>query len=73
MPANPPDQPLPEWWSRLSPEDRATLQRIMGENWKPSGKAEDDIARVFAETRSRIREIEQRALKKLRGDDDDGK
>jgi DNA-directed RNA polymerase sigma subunit (sigma70/sigma32) len=73
MPGNTPegsDQPLPEWWRRLSPEDRAALQQIMGENWQPSGKPEEDIARVFAETQKRIREIEQRAMKKLRGDDD---
>jgi DNA-directed RNA polymerase sigma subunit (sigma70/sigma32) len=61
---------MPEWWSRLSPEDRATLRQIMGENWKPSASLEDDVARMYAETRNRIREIEQRALKKLRGDDD---
>jgi DNA-directed RNA polymerase sigma subunit (sigma70/sigma32) len=45
----------------------------MGESWKPSDKPEDDVARLFAETRGRIREIEQRALKKLRGDDNDDK
>ena len=68
-----PDEPLPEWWKRLSAEDRATLQRIMGENWRPSGKDEHDVAQMFAQTRTRIREIEERALRKLRGDDDDKK
>jgi len=68
-----PNQPLPDWWNKLSLEDRAALQRIMGESWKPSDKPEDEVARAFAETRGRIREIEQRALKKLRGDDNNDK
>lgn len=62
-----PKQPLPDWWKKLSPKDRATLQRIMGKRWRPSDNAMGDVARAFAETRSRIREIERRALKKLRG------
>ena len=58
---------LPEWWKKLSLKDRATLQRIMGKSWRPSDSAKSDVARAFVETRRRIREIEQRALKKLRG------
>ena len=68
-PPSAPDEPLPEWWNRLSAEDRATVQRIMREKWRPTGKTEDDIAEMFAKTRIRIREIEQRALRKLRGND----
>jgi DNA-directed RNA polymerase sigma subunit (sigma70/sigma32) len=68
-----PKQPLPEWWKKLSAKDRATLQRIMGKTWKPSNTAKGDVARAFAKTRSRIREIERRALKKLRGGDGNGR
>jgi DNA-directed RNA polymerase sigma subunit (sigma70/sigma32) len=61
------DEEPPEWWKRLTPEDQAFLRRIMGESWRPSGKAEQDVVRAFAETRRRIQDIEQRALRKLRG------
>jgi DNA-directed RNA polymerase sigma subunit (sigma70/sigma32) len=64
--SNVPDQPLPDWWNKLSPEERAAFQRIMGEHWRPGDKLEDDVAQALAETRSRIREIGERALKKLR-------
>jgi DNA-directed RNA polymerase sigma subunit (sigma70/sigma32) len=69
-PPTDPERELPEWWKRLTPEEQASLRRILGENWQPSEKAEEDIARAFEETHRRIRDIERRALKKLRGGDD---
>ena len=60
---------LPEWWQRLTPDEQASLRRIMGDNWQPSEDIEK-VGREFDIVRERIRQIEQRALKKLRGDDD---
>jgi DNA-directed RNA polymerase sigma subunit (sigma70/sigma32) len=72
-PVDSPDDDLPEWWKRLSPEEQAALRRVMGENWRPSHK--EEIQRAFDLTRERIRQIEQRALRKLRDSDggDDAK
>ena len=42
------------------------VHRILGKGWKPSGGTDDALARSYLETRRRIREIERRALKKLR-------
>jgi DNA-directed RNA polymerase sigma subunit (sigma70/sigma32) len=68
--ADSPEQSEPEWWKRLSEEERASFRRIMGENWQPSGTFEEETERAFLLTRDRIRDIERRALKKVRGDDD---
>jgi len=71
MSDTPPNEDLPEWWRQLSAEDQAFLQRIMGAGWKPS-RATEEVGRAFDITRERIRQIEQRALRKLRGRDNDG-
>lgn len=68
----PPNDDLPEWWKKLSAEEQASLRRIMGEGWQPSGSVEE-VGRAFDVTRERIRQIEERALKKLRGGGDDDK
>jgi DNA-directed RNA polymerase sigma subunit (sigma70/sigma32) len=62
-------EPEPEWWRRLPEDEKVILRRVLGENWRPSENAEKDVARAFDVTRQRIREIEQRALQKLRRDD----
>jgi DNA-directed RNA polymerase sigma subunit (sigma70/sigma32) len=67
---NAPDENTPEWWKGLSTEDRAFVQRLFGSEWRPDGP-EYEIARQFDETTKRIREIEKRALSKLRGGGDD--
>ena len=72
MPDTPPSDDLPDWWKQLTPEDQAFFRRIMGPNWRPSRDIED-VGRAFDITRERIRQIEERALKKLRrrgGDDE---
>jgi DNA-directed RNA polymerase sigma subunit (sigma70/sigma32) len=68
--ADTPDERGPEWWQRLTEEERAMFQRIMGKDWKPSGSREEETERAFLLTRDRIRDIERRALKKLRDDDE---
>jgi DNA-directed RNA polymerase sigma subunit (sigma70/sigma32) len=68
----PPKDNLPEWWKKLTAEEQATLRRIMGKDWKP-GATMEDVGRAFDVTRERIRQIEERALKKLRGGDDNDK
>ena len=68
MSDTPPDRPdddLPDWWKQLSADEQAALRRVMGEDWRPSRK--EEVERAFDLTRERIRQIEQRALKKLRG------
>ena len=71
-PRNSPADDLPDWWKRLSADEQAALRRVMGEDWRPSRK--EEVERAFDLTRERIRQIEQRALKKLRGrGGDDGK
>lgn len=65
----PPNDELPDWWKHLSAEEQAKLRRIMGPDWKPGAPIED-LGRAFDVTRERIRQIEERALKKLRGGDD---
>jgi DNA-directed RNA polymerase sigma subunit (sigma70/sigma32) len=67
---NEPDENAPDWWKGLSDEDRAFVQRLFGSQWRPDG-TEDEIWKQFEETRKRIREIEKRALSKLRGSGDD--
>lgn len=67
---NEPDENSPEWWKGLSDEDRAFIQRLFGSEWCPDG-TEDEIWKQFEEARKRIREIEKRALSKLRGGGDD--
>jgi len=67
--ANTPAAPEPEWWKRLSEEERAGFHRIFGEDWKPTGTLEEEMARAFLLTRDRIRDIERRALRKLRGEE----
>jgi DNA-directed RNA polymerase sigma subunit (sigma70/sigma32) len=64
-PPNRPDDDVPEWWKRLNAEEQAFLRRIMGKDWQPSRR--EEVERAFDLTRERIRQIEQRALKKLRG------
>ena len=70
MPDLPPNDDLPEWWKKLTAEEQAALRRVMGKDWQPSGAIED-VGRAFDITRERIRQIEERALKKLRGGGDD--
>jgi DNA-directed RNA polymerase sigma subunit (sigma70/sigma32) len=69
MSGTPPNDELPEWWKRLGPEEQARLRQIMGADWTP-GATMEDVGRQFDITRERIRQIEERALKKLRGGDD---
>ena len=69
MPDTPPNDELPEWWKKLSADEQAALRRVMGEDWQPG--AIEDVGRAFDITRERIRQIEERALKKLRGGGDD--
>jgi DNA-directed RNA polymerase sigma subunit (sigma70/sigma32) len=71
LPPERPDDELPEWWKQLSPDEQAALRRVMGENWRPSRK--EEVERRFDLTRERIRQIEERALRKLRGRGDDKK
>lgn len=56
---------LPDWWKKLSPEQQASVRRALGkdEDWQP---IHDAAAQQYEETRERIREIERRALEKLR-------
>ena len=63
---------MPDWWRKLSPKERTMVHRIMGKGWKPSGGADDALVRTYVETRRRIREIERRAIKKLRSRRNDG-
>jgi len=70
MPDMPPNDDLPEWWKKLTAEEQAALRRVMGKEWQPSDEIED-VGRTFDITRERIRQIEERALKKLRGSGDD--
>jgi DNA-directed RNA polymerase sigma subunit (sigma70/sigma32) len=72
MSDTPPNDDLPEWWKRLSAEEQASLRRIMGKDWQPSGTIEE-VGRAFDVTRERIRKIEERALRKLRGGGEDDK
>jgi DNA-directed RNA polymerase sigma subunit (sigma70/sigma32) len=69
--ADTPDEREPEWWKRLTDEERAMFQRIMGKDWKPTGSFEEETERAFLKTRDRIRNIERRALNKLRGEGED--
>jgi DNA-directed RNA polymerase sigma subunit (sigma70/sigma32) len=69
MSDTPPNDDLPEWWKQLNPDEQAFFRRIMGKNWRPSRGAED-VGRMLDVTRERIRQIEERALKKLRGGDE---
>ena len=64
-----PDEP-PEWWRRLTPEQQAFIRQLTGSDWRPNPTLEE-VGRLFDETRRRIREIEERALKKLRNGDGD--
>ena len=66
MSDTPPSDDLPEWWKQLSPQEQAFFRRIMGKDWRPS-QAAKEVGRMFDVTRERIRQIEERALKKLRG------
>ncbi len=72
MSDTPPNDDLPEWWKQLSAEEQAFFRRIMGNNWRP-GRTIEDVGRAFDLTRERIRQIEERALKKLRGRGNDDK
>lgn len=69
MSDTPPSDDLPEWWKQLNPDEQVFLRRLMGENWRP-GRAAEEVGRMFDVTRERIRQIEERALKKLRGGDE---
>ncbi len=55
-----------EWWNRLTLEQQASVRRALGkdEDWYPNSA--NTVGRQFDETRRRIREIEKRALEKLR-------
>lgn len=62
---NLPENEPPQWWLDLSPEQRESILRLTGPNWFPNQEIEE-IGRQFDETRRRIREIEERALRRLR-------
>jgi DNA-directed RNA polymerase sigma subunit (sigma70/sigma32) len=68
----PPNDDLPEWWKKLTTEEQANLRRVMGKDWKPGANI-DDVGRAFDITRERIRQIEERALKKFGDGGDDSK
>ena len=70
--ANDDDNDLPEWWKKLSAEEQAVFRDALGEDWRPSEMV-SDVARAFDITRERIRQIEKRALEKLKGKGDDDK
>ena len=72
MSDTPPNDELPEWWRQLSAEEQAFFRRIMGKEWRP-GRTIEDVGKAFDITRERIRQIEERALKKLRGRGNDNK
>jgi DNA-directed RNA polymerase sigma subunit (sigma70/sigma32) len=69
--SNIPDKDPPEWWKRLSPEQRAFIRKLTGSQDGHPNPSLEEVGRAFDETRRRIREIEDRALRKLRGDDDE--
>jgi DNA-directed RNA polymerase sigma subunit (sigma70/sigma32) len=72
MSDTPPDDEVPEWWKQLSPDAQAFCRRIMGRKWRP-GRTPDELWPVFDVTREQIRQIEEKALKKLSGRDNDDK
>ena len=59
------DEEPPEWWKQLTPEQQAFVRLLTGSDGRPNPSLEE-VGRIFDETRSRIREIEQRALGKPR-------
>ena len=67
---NIPDENSPQWWRELSDEQQAFILRLTGSNQFPNPSLEE-VGRLFDETRKRIREIEERALSRLKKDDDD--
>ena len=54
----------PKWWQDLSPAQRAFISQLTGSNVFPNPTLEE-VGRLFDETRQRIREIEERALKRI--------
>ena len=58
----------PEWWNQLTPQEQEFIRLLTGSgaDGRPNPSLEE-VGRAFDETRKRIREIEQRALSKLRG------
>ena len=61
----------PEWWKRLTPEQQAFIRQLTGSTDGSPNPSLEEVGRAFDDVRQRIREIEERALKKLRGRGDD--
>ena len=63
--ASPSEEPA-EWWKSLTPEQQASFRRVLGKDkdWFPNSSTDEEPQ--FDETRRRIREIERRALAKIK-------
>jgi len=69
MSSNNEDRPEPQkYWESLSPEEKRRFRKLIGIGPSKKPTVEQvEVGRAFDATRKRIREIEQRALRKLRG------
>ena len=63
------DRPEPQkYWESLSPEEKWHFRKLIGIGPRKTPTVEQiEVGRSFDATRKRIRQIEQRALRKLQG------